>query len=81
MLVMIFALSQAKGNIKEISHFPKSRLVAEGGAGPVLPPILAIVPRNGVAALVGDIWTVVNGGSGPWLSASVPGATHQLPGL
>lgn len=31
MLVMIFALSQAKGNIKEISHFPKSRLVAGGG--------------------------------------------------
>lgn len=30
MLVMIFALSQAKDNIKKISHFSKSRLVAGG---------------------------------------------------
>lgn len=33
--------------------------------GPVLPPVIAIVPRNGVAALAGDIWTVVKGGSDP----------------
>lgn len=54
---------------------------------PVLRPIIATVPGDGMAALPGGTWTVVQGRGGglwPWcnsLPASIPGATHQIPGL
>lgn len=84
MLVMVFTLSQAEDYIKEISHFPKSRLVAGGSCLTSSQWSLPLSPEWGgcMAALAGDIWIVVKGDYGPGsLLTSSPSATHQLPGL
>lgn len=77
-------VSQTKGYGEQIPLF-KSRLIAGGAIGaPVLLPTIATVPRDGMAALPGGTWTAVQWGLQPWcnsLLASIPGATHQLPGL
>lgn len=80
--------SQTEGYSEQISCFSKSRVIAGGSEGILsCVPSLPLSPEMGWLRYLGvpGLWSRGGGGGlWPWcnsLPASIPGATHQIPGL